>query len=177
MANQRQKPVDSLVFRRGGRGGQAITLTRAAGHAVVVPDPPKGLTYAARAAWHAFWRSEVAALVSVEADMAALCRWIACLSERERIEKRLVAEPLVPGSMGQDVLNPLASYSEKLGREIRHYEDRFGMTPLGRMRLGVTFGQYRQAMRREADPAASGEPEIEEMPSDIIEGECAEVRA
>lgn len=167
MANQRQKPVDSLSFRRGGRGGQAINLTKVAGHASEIPAAPKGLTYSAREAWKAFWRSDVAALVNLDADLTALRRWVECLSEREHVCAELAKKPTVEGSMGQDVLNPLANYMEKLTREIARYEDRFGMTPKARMQLGVTFGQYRDAMRGQDDDDGD---EIADMPDDVLRG-------
>lgn len=168
MAGQRQKPVDSLAFRRGGRGGQAINLTKLAGHASEVPLPPKGITRTARESWKAFWRSDVAALVNLDADLTALRRWVECLSEREHVCAELAKKPVVEGSMGQDVLNPLASYMQKLTAEIARYEDRFGMTPKSRMQLGVTFKQYRDAVAGDGD-GDDGE-EIEEMPDDVLRG-------
>lgn len=166
MAGQRQKPVDSLTFRRGGRGGEAIDLTQAAGYATEIPDPPAGIVKAAREAWVAFWRSDVSALVNRHADLTALRRWAVCLSERERVWAKLRKEWTVTGSMGQRVINPLGTYMDRLTREIARYEDKFGMTPQARMRLGVTFGHFRRAMQ---DAGDAGHAEIEEMPDDVMD--------
>ena len=69
--------------------------------------------------------------------MPALQRWAHCLSERERFSELIESSPLVKGSTGQPVNNPLVGQVAKLTREIAHYEEHFGMTPLARMRLGI----------------------------------------
>ena len=47
--------------------------------------------------------------------------------------------PLVKGSHEQLMLNPLFRRLRDLNREISRAEEHFGMTPLARLRLGVTF--------------------------------------
>ncbi len=47
--------------------------------------------------------------------------------------------PLVKGSHEQVMLNPLFRRLRDLNREIARAEEHFGMTPLARLRLGVTY--------------------------------------
>jgi hypothetical protein len=44
------------------------------------------------------------------------------------------------------VLNPLLKHVAALDGEIRQLEDRFGLTPLARLRLGVTFGEAHRSL-------------------------------
>ncbi|MCC6381417.1 MAG: hypothetical protein IT304_02865 [Dehalococcoidia bacterium] len=49
------------------------------------------------------------------------------------------------GSYQQLTLNPLFRRLRELDREIARAEERFGMTPLARMRLGVNYLQEQAA--------------------------------
>jgi hypothetical protein len=99
--------------------------------------------------------------VDLGSDGPALRRWIWCVSERDRVLADVYGHPdgpqvTVTGSMGQEVVNPALKYEERLSREIMAYEERFGMTPLARMRLGIAFGQAADSlagMRQRLDPA------------------------
>ena len=44
------------------------------------------------------------------------------------------------GSQGQPVLNPLGRQLSSSDAESRQLEDRFGLTPMARLRLGVQIG-------------------------------------
>jgi P27 family predicted phage terminase small subunit len=110
-----------------------------------VPPMPVGLLAPVRAACAAFWASEQASLV-MPADHPALARLFALLDERERSARAARRQRLVEGSQGQVVLNPLLKYVSSLDAEIRQLEDRFGLTPLARLRLGVTFGEAHRSL-------------------------------
>jgi hypothetical protein len=77
------------------------------------PDPPSGLLAASARLWEAFWRAR----------------------------REFRGERVVPGSMGQPRLNPLASRLKDLEATIRETEREFGMTPLSRLRSGIGVGQ------------------------------------
>lgn len=121
---------------------------------VAVPPAPTGLLNVTKDRWSTFWRSPPARLV-LSSDGFALERLFRLYDERER-SYRTVRAPardaegrvirgrgsrLVEGSKGQPRLNPLLTVIPTLDAEIRALEDRFGLTPLARLRLGVTFGE------------------------------------
>ena len=57
----------------------------------------------------------------------------------------VLAQPVVKGSMGQPVVNPLQGVIELLSRDIEWAAARYGMTPLDRFRLNIeVHGQERR---------------------------------
>ncbi|GAB4333616.1 MAG: hypothetical protein Kow0010_20190 [Dehalococcoidia bacterium] len=141
MAGKRQKPPSELVYRRGGRVKPLAPVTPA--H--VTPPAPDGLGEHAVAVWSAFWASRVSGAVDLLADGEALRHWILCVDEREKLRAATLRAPLVKGSHEQLMLNPLFRRMRELNREIARAEEHFGMTPLARMRLGVTYLQEQAA--------------------------------
>ena len=143
MAGQRQKPVQNLAFRRGGRGRE---VTIPAGSPLGgVPKAPPRLTRAVVEHWEAYWSDPISRLVT-EAAVYDVRRYFVALSERERLERKAAKEPIVAGSAGQDTLNPLYKRLEELTREIERYRQELGILPLARMRLGVATGHARSAL-------------------------------
>lgn len=136
----------------------------------MVPRPPAGLSPRGRVRWRQYWRSEVARLADPVIDRPCVERWIRCLDQYEQILPQVTAEPLVPGSMGQPVLNPLAGFAQQLLAEIRRAEQELGLTPLARLRLGITLGEARVvAARAEAMRAQQQAAEMAEDPRRILE--------
>ena len=82
--------------------------------------------------------------VDPEADYEALRHWILAVDEREKLSEMGVAQPLMPGARHsaatpQFILNPLFRRISELTDEIRRTEDAFGMNPLSRFRLQLTY--------------------------------------
>ena len=75
------------------------------------PAAPAGLLKATRDEWGKFWRSELAQLVQTETDLVALERLFRLRDEERRAMREARRALLVPGSMGQLVLNPLLKYA------------------------------------------------------------------
>ncbi len=146
MAGKRQKPPGELVYRRGGRVRPLMSVAPA--H--IAPPPPDGLGVHAVAVWAAFWASKVSGAVDLDADGEALRHWIRCVDEREKLRAATVRAPLVKGSHEQLMLNPLFRRLRDLNAEIARAEEHFGMTPLARLRLGVTYLQE-QAAKEDLD--------------------------
>ena len=128
--------------RHGGRRQRkrAVDLTLVTGGDRGVPAVPKGLLKRTREQWESFWRSPVATVVSLDTDLPSLERLFSLYDERERAYRAVCKERLVVGSQGQPVLNPLARQLCSYDAEIRQLEDRFGLTPMARLRLGVQIG-------------------------------------
>src|SRR6266545_414479 len=123
-AGQRQhhgKPAPLTVLPGGKKG-------------LTAPDPSGGLTAAVRRQWEDLWASPLAALVE-GTDLPALERLFLLYDERERCWKAYRKARLVKGSQGQPVMSPLARQVALLDVEIRHLEDRFGLSPRARLRL------------------------------------------
>ncbi len=141
MAGKRQKSPAALQGHRS-----VAPLKELSGGAAVpreqLPAPPEGLDPAAVDYWYGYLGSVVGrSVVNLDTDGPALRRWAACVSQRLKLQPQLDATPLVKGSMGQKVVNPINTLIVNLTREIERLEEHFGMTPLARMRLGIAIGE------------------------------------
>jgi P27 family predicted phage terminase small subunit len=163
------KPPD----RRQGRGERTSTkragagLVALPGGKVKVPPPPTGLLKATRQAWERFWGSSLASLVVPDTDLLALERLWTLYDERARALGGYRRGRLVRGSMGQVALNPLAKAIQAFDVEIRALEDRFGLTPMARLRLGVQLGEAAKSLEElnasldpDEEPAEDVDPRI-----------------
>lgn len=135
------------------------------------PSPPAGLLKVNREAWDTYWSSEVASLCKPE-DSPALRRLFTLYDASDRAWREEKREPLVEGGGGQIWPNPAgAKKAMSLESHIRALEDRFGITPLARLKLGVTFqqGQSLTEMNRrilEGDRDARPDPRSRALPPD-----------
>jgi P27 family predicted phage terminase small subunit len=133
----------------------------AGGRQAPVPRPPTGLLVRSQRRWEAFWRSEVAQVIDLGSDLPALRRWIQASDEFERTVGLIAGTGrLVQGSMGQPVLNPLYGLLRDLHAQITRAESEFGMTPMARLRLGLSIGELKlQAQRLRQGQAALADPD------------------
>jgi P27 family predicted phage terminase small subunit len=139
VSNQRQKDPALLINRRAGRGRGLTVLPR--DDAFIVPAPPAGLRAAGRRAWRDFWTADVSAAVDIAADREDLEDWIKAIDERAKLRVTADKAPLVRGSHGQFMLNPLFRRLTTLDDKIQRYSDRFGMNPAARFRLQFTVSE------------------------------------
>jgi P27 family predicted phage terminase small subunit len=109
------------------------------------PEPPAGLLVATRDAWATFWGSPLAGLV-VDSDLPALERLFQLYDERARAWRGYKRRRLVEGSQGQPVASPLFRVAMALESEIRPLEDRFGVTPAARLKLGIRLGEAARSL-------------------------------
>jgi P27 family predicted phage terminase small subunit len=138
-------PPPKPVNRRQRTGRADLGLVEATTGAVV-PPAPRGLLKATREAWAAFWSSPVAAAVDRVSDLPAVERLFELRDERQRCWRAVRSERLVVGSKGQVAINPLARRVSTLDREITALEDRFGLSPLARLKLGVQFHEAARSL-------------------------------
>jgi P27 family predicted phage terminase small subunit len=110
------------------------------------PAAPENILKATRDLWNEFWGSRLSAIVNPGTDLPALRRLFTLYDERERTYRAVKRERLVKGSQGQPVLNPLYRNLGTLDSEIRQLEDRFGLSPISRLRLGITFGEAQRSL-------------------------------
>ncbi|MCA9831543.1 MAG: P27 family phage terminase small subunit [Dehalococcoidia bacterium] len=101
----------------------------------------------------------MAAAVDADADHEALRHWIYAVDERERLSELTSAQPLIPGIRHTKdrphlILNPLFRRIRELTADIEKAQEAFGMTPLSRFRLQLSYadaGQSLADLRRRAE--------------------------
>lgn len=125
------------------------------------PKPPTGLGKRAGQVWRAYWRSQVSEAADRDADMHRIDRWIKAVDEYDTVLEVFRKNRVVDGSMGQPVLNPLATYLSTLEGQISRAEHELGLTPLARLKLGITYGEAQLTaleLNRQLDQQAAHVP-------------------
>jgi hypothetical protein len=167
-------------------GTRQRTNTAEVGHLAVVPptepapDPPRPPTKgnkqgtmlpATVAAWAAFWESSVAALVDRSSDLPSLRRLFLLYDKRARIEREVATSGMVTiGSTGQLVLHPLEKQLPVIDGQITALEDRFGLTPMARLKLGVTFGEAHRSLDAMNERLNAGGADVDDDDDDPRRG-------
>lgn len=127
-----KKAAGQAVDTRNGRRAD-LSLAVVAGGKL---DAPEGLADESVALWDAYWADPVAS-VQTAVDRGVLLRWI---SEHDRYV-RLIAEadnsPLVRGSQGQEVANPLYKIADRALAAAERCEKQLGIGALNRSALGI----------------------------------------
>ena len=124
-------------------------LPKRAGLAVVLPMPtrpdvpsatPDEWLESTRADWECYWAGPLAQLTTAD-DVPAVRRLFDLRDQRDRATAAYVAEPFVVGSTGQPTVSPAGKRASQLEPLITALEDRFGLSPMARLRLGVELGR------------------------------------
>lgn len=181
MPGVRQKPPALLANQRGGRGRRLTVVVPEERVVPRMPTAPAGLAWGkqTRAVWRSFWRSPVSVAVDVNADAERLYRWMVAIEERDRLLAQVRDDGYAParkvlaegeGPDGEKVIvllagaHPHLAYIKHLDKEIARLADHFGLTPLSRFRLQLTFAEKEQAGRRLArDRARDRSPDEEDI--------------
>jgi hypothetical protein len=147
-----KKPPD----RRHNRHTRDLGVVVAFPERASVPAPQAHWADATIEGWNDFWLSMMAGpQVLKVTDHPALRR---LFDMRDRLAKAMAAfdaDPVVEGSMGQQALSPWAQEVHRLEAAVDKLETHFGLTPLARMKLGVTFEHGRDLTRQNADLMAA----------------------
>ena len=126
------------VAKRQGRTTSDVGLVPA-GPVVKVPPADVAWRPSTVERWNEFFSSPVAGQVDVS-DRGALRRLFWLYDELERLHEAVEETGrVVVGSQGQPRPNPLYKQIVGLQAEARQLEDRFGLSPMARFRLGVQF--------------------------------------
>lgn len=130
--------------------------------------------------WAVFWKSDVANPV-VETDLPALKRLFGMRDMRRQHELALdVTGPMVEGSQGQLVANPLIRMIADLDGRILALEDRFFLVPSSRIKAGVSvqnaksnaaLANSRINEARQAAKAARPDPRLA---AEVVDAEVAD---
>lgn len=124
--------------------------------------------YPPRADWHPaisfewanFWQTNVALAVA-ESDIPALYRLFDLRSLAFDFMSEAKSSPTVLGSQGQEVLNPLLRQVDTYNAEIRQLEDRFGLNPAARTKLGLSASQLKRSLADTAKEALEHDTDID----------------
>jgi len=96
--------------------------------------------------WTFFWGSPLASQVE-PSDEGAFRRLFKLYDELDRLWDAVEETGrVVVGSQGQPRPNPLFKQIETFQAEARQMEDRFGLSPLSRLRLGITFADAQASL-------------------------------
>lgn len=153
MPGARQKAPDQLQFTRGGRG-RGLVVSRQSERAIPpLPTTPVGVEQwneTAAAVWDAFWATDIASAVDINADSVQLIRWVEAIHRRAELIAMVDDQGWVGpwGSKGQPAEHPALSYVRHLDREIDRFAEHFGLTPLSRFRLQITFTEAKEGEDR-----------------------------
>lgn len=132
-----KKPAE----RRQRTNSKDVGVVRVLPSAVpMVPAPAPTWAPEVSEAWNDFWSSPLAgSQVMRPTDAPALRR---LFDLRNRLLWALAAmddEPIVVGSTGQPTMSPWAAEIHRLEAAVSRLEDKFGLTPMARLKLGVTY--------------------------------------
>lgn len=127
-----KKPAGSTVDPRNGRRADLVVVAGQPAR----PRRPPGLCSEAVRQWEAFWE-DAAAQVQTAADRGVVLRWIDAVNRYLRTIGEADKEPLMVGSTGQMVENPLYKIAEKALATIERCEKQIGVGALNRAGLGI----------------------------------------
>jgi P27 family predicted phage terminase small subunit len=141
------------------------TNTAGAGELAEAPDPaavpampPGRHLKATKEWWQRLWTSPVATLIDPASDLPALTRLVQLYDEHGTLRNHVArGKRLTVGSTGQMVLDPLYKHMTTIAGEITALEDRFGLSPMARLKLGAELGAAKRGLdAMNAEVAAGG---------------------
>jgi hypothetical protein len=106
---------------------------------MILPDPPPDLGKEAVEAWYSYW-SDSRSNAAETADKSVITRWVSELNRYHISVRAADNEPLVEGSQGQQVENPLYKIAYRAQASANGYEQQLGIGALNAMKLGIAKG-------------------------------------
>ena len=96
--------------------------------------------------WREIWASDVAQIWDRQGDMGRLVRYIVNFDGWLKLTEAISGREVVRGSRGQARANPLFNVRTGLELELKAAEEKLGLTPMDRMRLGIEIGGAAQGL-------------------------------
>jgi hypothetical protein len=121
--------------------GSVVKLKRE----VVAPAPSSAWQKRTIAEWAAYWEDDISALVK-PGEVSAVRRLFDYRDEHTRALRAYRKQRLTPGSTGQQRLAPAFDAMQKLEKMMVPLEDRFALSSMARLRLGVEFGSASKSL-------------------------------
>lgn len=125
-----KKPAGTAVRPYNGRRAELLEVK---GGRI---DPPAGLSSAALSVWDAYWNDTVSSVQS-PVDQGLLARWITEYDRYLRAVGEADSNPIVTGSTGQQVENPLYKIAYRALEAAERCERQMGVGALNRSNLGI----------------------------------------
>jgi P27 family predicted phage terminase small subunit len=161
-----KKPAGTAADPRNGRRA-GLALTPIAGGRI---DPPEGLSGQAVAMWDAYWADAVSS-VQTPADCGVLTRWVTEYDRYLRTVAEADLEPLVRGSTGQQVENPLYKIAYRALDAAERCERQMGIGPLHRSNLGIAVISEQKSLQDMNSRYGGGDVQRNPRPDPrVIEG-------
>lgn len=161
-----KKPAGQAVDRRNGRRTELAAAEQMRRFGLPKRADGEPWLPETRKAWAAVWKDPVSSLLSV-ADRPVLLRWAGALHRAEHAYELADAEPMVTGSQGQEVANPLYGVGDAQIVIAQRCEAQLGVGALHRARLGIVFAHGQKSLA-ELNAALTGgagdEPDPEPDP-------------
>lgn len=161
------------------RNGQRLVEVGTTPGAVDRTDPPDHICEQARQAWEDFWADRPALLLT-PSSRVVLLRWVDALDRYLRTTAEADREPLVAGSQGQMVVNPLYKIAQAALTTAQDCERQLGVGGLNAANLGLAAISEKRSLqemnaRYGGDPSGgNGAGEEEEDPRlKIVKGQSS----
>jgi P27 family predicted phage terminase small subunit len=132
--------------------------------ALEIPPAPEWLSDTNKAFWHTLWSADLARALHPKTEMIPILRLFELYEERDRLVAVFKQRPL--DSAEPIKVNPLRNVIATCDDHILKLEDRFGMNPISRLRLGPTMS--RNESHKPANPPASKQSIMAADPRKIL---------
>lgn len=152
-----KKPAGTAVDPRNGR---RAGLTLAEGGKF---DAPDGVSDDALVLWDAYWDDTVS-MAQTPADRGVLVRWITEYDRYLRTIAEADMRPLVRGSTGQDVENPLYKIAYRALDAAERCEKQMGVGALYRSNLGIAVITEQKSLKDMNSKYGGGGGHVERDP-------------
>lgn len=167
-----KKPAGQAVDKRNGRRADLVPVGQLA-----KPEPPSNLCDEALQQWDSYWE-DTAATVQTPADRGVVLRWVDAVDRYLRTIGEADQQPLVSGSTGQMVENPLYKIAERALATIERAEKQLGIGALNRAGLGIAvIAEQRSLADMNARYGGSDDSDDNQAPEEdprlvVIDGEA-----
>lgn len=134
-------PVAKPEDERQGRNDPVQVAVREKG--LPIPVPPPELKPIVIELWNRLWSSPVGRVWDPDMDASMVERYARNLHHWHNAQDDLaILEDVIShGSQGQPVLHPLTQYIVQLEQRLGQMEDKLGLSPMSRARLGLTIAE------------------------------------
>lgn len=167
-----KKPRSQAADRRNGR------LVQVSSEHIERPELPDGLCADAVAEWESYWADGVSRAPTV-ADRDMLLRWITSVNRYWVTMRSADESPLLEGSQGQQVPNPLYKIAERALGAAERCERQLGIGAKNRADLGLAIvseqrslaemnARYEESSDDDGDDSETEDPRLAIVRGEVV---------
>ena len=162
-------PRQDVVDPRSTARQQAKAVELAEGRDFDVPPPRKKWRTRQKEDYRTLWNSDLSRALRAT-DVPVVLRLFDLRDDYDRAQEAYRNEPMIEGSQGQDVLSPMGRHALSLEASLAKLEDRLGLSPAARARLGLAQAQEQMSWKQLMASLASPEParELPEGSAEVV---------